>query len=355
MTVNRGVGVSKVGAVGTTTLEHRLMLAGLYAENAPGVPRSGVLAQAADLLVVGKTTMSYDIGPAPFVIGRTAQEGVYTPTTTGTTNVTTDAAPGSGSRWDLVWVKQNDTAKGDADNAAVMGVEKGLASATPSKPYGTVPAGAYVLAEAQIFNSTTGTSGGSNTITQVWRHTAARGSRIVIRSADERAEITSPAKGMEILRTDLTQAGASGVVERWNGATWDHFGIAGWTTASNGLAAGAVWNLGAHTAVPSKTTDATFVTVGSGGITFRDAGNYDVVITQKYSANVSNGRAFISLDATSGLGATAHARVPFGINEDTTTLSVNITVAAGQTVYPQLFQSVGTVNVTGSVNIARRP
>lgn len=216
MTANRGPGVSKVGAIGTTTTEHRLQLAGLYAENAPGVPRSGVLAQATPLLVVGKANMSYDIGPCALVVNRTASEGVYTPTLTGTTNVPTGNAPGSGSRWDLIWVKQNDTAKGDADNQAIAGVTQGLAGAIPAKPYGTVPAGAYVLAEAQIFAGTTGTSGGLNTLTQIWRHTAARGAPIPVRNLPERDEITGAAKGQEVIRLDLPGAPK----ESWDGLAW---------------------------------------------------------------------------------------------------------------------------------------
>ncbi|MEW9874042.1 hypothetical protein [Arthrobacter sp. HS15c] len=214
MTVNRGPGVAPIAGVGTTTVEHRLQLAGLYAENAPGVPRSGVLGQATDQLVIGKADMSYDVSPAALVISRTAAEGVYTPTLTGTTNVATGAAPGTNSRWDLIYVKQNDQAKGDADNDAVIGVQQGTAGASPTKPTGSLPAGAYVIAEARIFAGTTGTSGGSNTITQVWRHTAARGAAFTIRNSTERAEITSPAQGQEIDRRD------TGRREKWNGTRW---------------------------------------------------------------------------------------------------------------------------------------
>lgn len=220
MTVNRGPGVAPIAGVGTTTLEHRLQLAGLYAENAPGVPRSGVLGQATDLLVMGRADMSYDVGPAPLVISRTAGEGVYTPTLTGTTNAATDAAPATNSRWDLIYVKQNDQAKGDADNAAVIGVVKGAAAASPTKPTGSLPAGAYVLAEARIFATTTGTSGGSNTITQVWRHTASRGAPIIIRNVTERAEITAPVQGQLIDRRD------TGLSERWNGTRWAQAALA---------------------------------------------------------------------------------------------------------------------------------
>lgn len=216
MTVNRGPGVAPIAGVGTTTVEHRLQLAGLYAENAPGVPRSGVLAQATDQLVVSKADWSYDVGPAALVIGRTAAEGVYTPTLTGTTNVATDAAPGTNSRWDLIYVKQNDQAKGDADNAAIIGVQKGTAAASPTKPTADLPAGAYVLAEARIFATTTGTSNGSNTIAQVWRHTAARGAPIAVRNTTERAEITAPALNQQVIRLDVSGK----PLERWDGTAW---------------------------------------------------------------------------------------------------------------------------------------
>jgi hypothetical protein len=216
MTVNRGPGVTKNGAVGTTTIEHRLQLAGQYAENSPGVPRTGVLAQPTATLVVPRADMSWDISPLQAVINRTASEGVYTPTLTGTTNVPTIAAPATDSRWDLVYIKQNDVAKGDADNLAVADVVNGTAAASPSKPYGSLPAGALVLAESRIFATTTGTSGGSNTTAQVWRHTAARGATITMRNVAERNEITAPTKGQKVLRLDLT-----GLQEEvWSGTAW---------------------------------------------------------------------------------------------------------------------------------------
>ncbi|BCW79014.1 hypothetical protein [Arthrobacter sp. NicSoilC5] len=228
MTVNRGPGVAKNGSVGVTTLEHRLQLAGQYAENAPGVPRSGVLAQATAVLVSARADMSYDIGPFQAVISRTASEGVYTPTLTGTTNVPTADAPATNSRWDLVYVKQNDIAKGDADNLAVVGVVNGTAAASPTKPTGSLPAGAMVLAEARIFAGTTATNGGSNTVSQVWRHTAARGGDIPVRNTTERAEITTPAPGQGVLRLDI------GSLEIWNGAKW-------LTTVSSGIPYTPIW------------------------------------------------------------------------------------------------------------------
>ncbi|MBT2594726.1 hypothetical protein [Arthrobacter sp. ISL-72] len=220
MTVNRGPGVAPVAGVGTTTVEHRLQLAGQYAENAPGVPRSGVLAQATTVLVVPRDDgMSWDVMPHESVISRTASEGVYTPTLTGTTNVTTIAAPATDSRWDLLYIKQNDTAKGDADNQAILGVIQGTAAASPSKPTGSLPSGAMVLAESRVFATTTALQQGSNTTSQVWRHTAARGAAIPVRDATERAEITTPAVGQQVKRLDQ-----NGRIETWNGTVWWYHG-----------------------------------------------------------------------------------------------------------------------------------
>lgn len=271
MTANRGPGVAVNAGVGTTTLEHRLQLAGQYAENAPGVPRSGVLNQGTALLVTGKATMAYDIGPAALVISRTAAEGVYTPTLTGTTTVTTTAAPASNSRWDLVYVKQNDTAKGDADNLPVVGVVQGASGASPTKPYGSVPAGGYVLAEAQIFSGTTGTSGGSNTIAQVWRYTASRGAPITVRNTTERAEITQPGIGQSVLRLDF-----SSQIETWDGSIWSsHKGIsysAVWTGATNfgtgGSMTGTYWLDGDKVTVRARVTAGTGASLGTGVIGF---------------------------------------------------------------------------------------
>lgn len=206
MTAFRGPGVRQIGAVGTTPKEHRLAIAGQYAENAPGVPRSGLLVQAATNVVTPTAatgTLTYSVAPLAAVIARTVGEGVYTPTTTGATTVNTGAAPASGSRWDLIWIKQNDQEKGDADNQAVLGVTQGTAAATPARPTGSVPAGGMVLAEARIFSGTASTTASPNTVTQVVAMTAARGAAIPLRDATDRATITAPYPGMPSIRLDL--------------------------------------------------------------------------------------------------------------------------------------------------------
>lgn len=219
MTVNRGPGVRQIGAIGTTPKEHRLALAGQYAENSPGMPRSGLLVQAATNVVTPTAatgTLTYSVAPVAAVIARTVGGGVYTPTTTGNTSLNTGAAPASGSRWDLIWVKQNDQEKGDADNEAVLGVTQGIAGATPARPSGSVPAGAMVLAEAQIFSGTASTTAAPNTMTQLSAITAARGAPVPVRDSTDQATITVPGLGMQVIRLDLQGP----QLKTYNGTDW---------------------------------------------------------------------------------------------------------------------------------------
>jgi len=219
MTANRGLFVRNNGTVGTTPIEGRLVLAELVAENAPGVPRQGLLDQVATTVVTGTAStspMSYDIAACTPVLNRATNEGVYIMTLTGNTNVTTTAAPATGSRYDLIYVKQNDVDKGDANNLPVAAVLQGTpAAGTPTKPYASLPSGAYVLAEALVSAGATATNGAQVTITQAWNYTAFRGQPIPVRTAIERDGITTPQLGMQALRLDQNRR-----IEEWNGTAW---------------------------------------------------------------------------------------------------------------------------------------
>lgn len=238
MTVNRGLYVPLNGDLGTTPVEARLAMAGMVAENAPGVPRQGLLFQSAASVVQGTSGMQYAISPCHPVVTRGADDGVYIFTLTGTTLVNTTVAPGSGSRWDLIFVKQNDTTKGDADNLPVVGVVQGVASSTPAKPYASVPSGAYVLAEAQVNAGALTTNGAGVTITQMWRHTAMRGAAIPVRNTTERNEITG-FTGAKVTRLDYR-----GMEQVFTGSGWygsmSQSGVASVPYVANGGSTGQV-------------------------------------------------------------------------------------------------------------------
>lgn len=286
MPVNRGLFVRNNGAVGTTPIEARLVQASFFAENSPGVPRQGLLGFAYTDAVKATANMSYDLSPMTIVTNRASGEGVYVFTISGgTLNQVTTAAPGTGSRFDLIYVKQNDVDKGDAGNTAVVGVVQGTSSTgTPTKPYANVPAGAYVLAEARIYSGTTATNGGSNTITQVWRHTALRGNPIPVRNTTERAEITPSAFeiGIMVRRLDVVM-GNMDAIERWDGDSWNlPFAYAEYNSNGFAVAGGLVnWDVGPFTNDGSKTWNNTFSNTSgalSGAINITETGLYTVTM-----------------------------------------------------------------------------
>lgn len=355
MTINRGLWVPiNTGNVGTTEVEARLADGALYESNDGINARSGVLDPQSAVLVTGAANMSYNLAACAPVINRSSNEGVYRFTATGTTNVATTAAPAANSRIDVIYVKQRDQNKGDSDNTAVVGVIQGAVAASPVAPALTgLATGGIEIARAVVGPNITATTSAS--ITQTFRYAALKGNPIPVRNATERAEITAPRLGQRVRRLDLTQVQAGGVLERWNGTNWDHFGHAEWTTASNGLASGTAYNLGTFTATAGKTTDSAFVTVvASGGIQARDAGLYRIDLAQKFSGSVGTARAFLSIEDTAGVTATVpFGRAPFGNGEDSGSLSVEVALTAGQTVYPKVFQAAGTLNVSGVVRVSR--
>ncbi|UXE04759.1 minor tail protein [Arthrobacter phage Shambre1] len=187
--------------VGTTALEARRGLAGLYAENSPGVPRSGVINPSMTFIVQATDSMTYDVYPCELVIFRAANEGVYNPTLQNITTLPAAVAPGAGlSRYDIIYAKQNDIDKSDADNQPILGVVSGTPSSNPARP--SLPAGAIGLAEARIYGGTTSTLQSPNVVTQTYRFTAPRGGLIQCRTLAERNEITLPARGQMVLRMD---------------------------------------------------------------------------------------------------------------------------------------------------------
>ena len=270
MVANRGVGVRQLSTTGTTPKEHRLTIAGMMAENAPGTPRSGLLNPASTNIVFPKANMSYDVLACAAVILRDQDEGVYTPTTTGVTNVLTGNAPSSGSRWDIVWIKQNDPEKQDNDggtpavnlNTAMVRVTQGQAAASPVKP--AIPAGAYALSEHQIFSGMTATNASPNTSRQLWRYTVPRGAPIPVRNQAERDEI-SPVLGTTVLRLDQ-----GGLIESRDGVGYS--GSRQFVTLRNvelRFAPGTQRSIGNPTEQSAETVANDFLVPASGDDTFR--------------------------------------------------------------------------------------
>lgn len=202
MALLRGLFALKDATRGTTALEARIALAQLLAGTTGLGVRPGVL-PISDLptaLVTGTASWEYSIDPAAFVVSRGEAAGAVLLANDAAATIACTAAPGSNSRYDLIWVRHPSNAEyaGDTDSVPVFGVTEGTPAASPVKPYGSEPTGALVLAEALVTAGDEGTS--DATITQVFPFAALRGAPILVRNTTER---------------DALDAGANGPVDAW--------------------------------------------------------------------------------------------------------------------------------------------
>lgn len=163
---------------GLTITDTRLVFAGLVAQNADGTPRVGVFPYSTAPLVTGNAGMTYQIGPFKAVASRTGT-GVDLVANDASTPVTTDPAPGSNSRIDVIWFQPRYAQHTDPANTPIFGVTKGTAAPSPTKP--TIPPGALELAQATILSSTLATN--TAVITQTAQFSAAAGGIAWLRSA----------------------------------------------------------------------------------------------------------------------------------------------------------------------------
>lgn len=352
MTVNRGLWVPiNTGNVGTTEVEARLADAALFESNNGADPRSGLLGQGAATVVTGRADMSYDIAACSPVINRAAGEGVYRFSATGVTNIATTAAPAANSRIDIIWLKQNDQSKTDANNLAVAGVTQGAVAASPVAP--AIPAGALELARATVGPNITGTNAAA--ITQTFRYTAFKGQPIPVRNTTERAEITAPRIGQLVARLDLDANGR--IQERRTAAGWlAETAHAEFTSASNVVPTNAEWGMGTFTRdtaagvgyESAAGTDNAWISISAvDTLTVRDAGLYDITVTPSFDANIT-GVVWASVNPGYILPL-----IP-GIAVGTVNVS-NVRLAAGATIRPSVVHNSGANRtMTSRVRVTRK-
>jgi len=189
------------GIVGVATpMDVRLALGALLSTSGVGgdvLP--GIIYTSPSAGVVSGSTsgpnMQYNIAAGAFVVRRgTAAQGSDIVVNDGTvTNVSSATpAPGSGSRYDLIWVRQRNAYTGDPWSDATsdpdFGVTVGTASGSPTKPTGSVPAGALVLAESLVGTSIANAS--LATITMVAPLKVAAGAPVPMRFSADLAALT---------------------------------------------------------------------------------------------------------------------------------------------------------------------
>lgn len=177
----------------TTPRDGRLADGALLAVQGPTVldARTGVLSGPGSTALVTGTgdtaPMAYNVAPHQWATSRRTADGPYLGALDAVRKVPTTAAPPSGSRVDVVWVRQadNDPTVLTPDNVTEdqYGVTQGASSpGTPQKP--PLPVGALELATATVAAGATSTNGAGVTITQTARQTAARGGIHLARPSD---------------------------------------------------------------------------------------------------------------------------------------------------------------------------
>lgn len=220
MALFRGLGARKDATRGTTPIEVRKVLAGLFSPVGGINTRSGILLGADSPLVTGDATWAYNVGLFHAYVTRSASDGgqVYGndgSVLIGATGVgsTVPIAPASGlQRIDIIWTRhQTNGENTDTASDPLFGVASGTAAAVAVAP--SIPTGAIELARNLMTSAATSTVSSGNTITQSALYTALRGAPIPVRNQTERDALTLY-DGLGVYRLDLHQR------ENYNGTVW---------------------------------------------------------------------------------------------------------------------------------------
>jgi hypothetical protein len=191
MTAFKGTGIYGDGAGVTTPLDMKLGQAGQVAKASATTIRAGLFWPGTATIVSGKANMSYDVAAFAGVTQRSASAGAVFGGNDGTLNVATDVtgaaltAPGSNSRYHLVFWWQREFSLDGTDSNPVISVLQGTAAASPTVPSLASYPGAIELARILVPAGVTATNTGT-TITQTGQFTAMAGGVIPFRTTTER-------------------------------------------------------------------------------------------------------------------------------------------------------------------------
>ena len=337
----------------------RLALAGLIVRDSSGNPRTGIFPRHTNALVTSTATMNSSVAAFEAAVSRAGQGVILLPNN-GATNVPHDPAPVANSRYDIVYVKQNDSVSpnADANDLPVFGILKGSASVSPTLPtYATakvaldaapgIGAGAEPLATVLIPSTATTMQSAGVVYTQLYQYTATTGGVVPFRTKTALDLWTTAQKDQTaVVLADST---------RWafNGTAWASVGSlvrhAEYTTSVS-LANATGGTVGTLTAVPSLTQNADFISVPSAGTVRLKAGIYAIRSDQNIGAN-STGLSIVGISIA---GDPYRSYMPSGSSSFHFS-TPNWVIAADNTdVELYLYQTTGgTRSVTGRVGITK--
>ena len=166
----RSRGARKDATRGTSALDERKALAALFTQSSLGGvgARPGVIPGDRGLLVEGSSGWFYNVWQHHVVTSRGVTDGGLLFGNDGLVSVgnsgvgsTVAAAPGKGSRIDIIWVRHR-TAGENGDTTSEP--DYGVTSGTPGSPglAPSIPAGALELARATVSAGNANTSAGTS-------------------------------------------------------------------------------------------------------------------------------------------------------------------------------------------------
>lgn len=296
MTATHGEGAYG-NAVGVTTpTDHKMAQVAEFVKTAANTIRPGLLWDGNATVVSGKANMSYDVRAFSIVTSRGATSGAMKWANDATVNVVTTAAPGSNSRYDVVYAWHREYAIDGSNSDPVIGVIQGTAAASPTVPALTSFPGAVELARILVPAGVTATNSGT-TITQTAPFTATAGGVIPFRNSTER-------DAGSYIENQLGWLLDSHLLQSYSGSGWAAVGPvinhAEYTFTVSSLADATSFTAFAFTAVSGQTTGSAFSSIVSNKLRL-PAGLYSISAFGTSSANFT-GRSFLTL-STAGIVA----------------------------------------------------
>lgn len=169
-----------VTTAGTTALDARQMDAARVTHNVDNSTRTGQLFGDSGALQPTSSMSVRFLGDTSWVLSRGKSDGAVIVSNVGDVLVSLDVAPSANSRYDVVYLKHNDTERGDATSVPVVDKVTGTAAASPTIP--AAPAGALVLGTVLVPAGVTSTTASGVVVSNTVQQTAINGSPIRYRT-----------------------------------------------------------------------------------------------------------------------------------------------------------------------------
>lgn len=342
-------GFTQSGAV--TPLDARLMEAAKVVHHLDGTVRTGILSnpQVTGNIAFSRSTMAVGVpDQSTFVVSRVNTDGVAILTNVGAIDVVVPAAPASNSRYDVLYVKQDDSTQGDADSLPVFGILSGTAAASPAVPALTSIPGAYQLATILVPSGVTATNAAGVVITSTGRFTALQGGPVRYRALSSMLAEASllPEGTTGYVQNAAASAGLfvirGGVWTRLDGDSFSVVQQSG--TATTGSTAQVLSANGSGTISPYASDSVYFPTRADAAISVGVAGWYEVIVSIAWAANATGERYVSVTQNAADFTPPVQDRRPAIATASTTTpqtATASVLLAAGDVLIVRGSQSSG--------------